>query len=410
MHSVSRLNVHWPTRFIAFAAGTLLLLASAAPALAAEVQQGDTITIGPDQVINDDVYAFGSNVQILGTVNGDIFAAGNNVTIGGTVTGSVFAAGNTVAIPGEVRHAVHAAGNTVALSGRIGEDATLASNALNLSPGSVVGRDLLLAGGTANLMAPIGRNVRAAAGDLTLAAPVGGDMQAQVTTLHVLDGASVNGALTYTSSNDASIAPGVSVAGGVQHLLPQTETQPADRVPPLVGVVDWLRGLVGFAVIGLLFTLLVPRFSASTIDVARTAYWSSLGIGLALFLGTPILALLVFIVGIFLGGWALGLAVLAMLAMASAIGVAFAAMFTGNVLVQAFRQPSQHLAWNLLEGLAVLGLVGLLPVVGGIVLFLACVFGLGAFALNIARTYRASRGPGVITPITAPVQPQLVAA
>src|SRR5690242_17414433 len=68
-----------------------LLLSLAAPALAADIQQGDSVVIGPDQVVNDDVYAFGSNVQVLGTINGDLFAAGNTVTIGGRVNGSVFA-------------------------------------------------------------------------------------------------------------------------------------------------------------------------------------------------------------------------------------------------------------------------------------------------------------------------------
>jgi hypothetical protein len=33
-------------------------------AIAAEVQQGQTITIGPGQVVNDDLYAFGSNVEV----------------------------------------------------------------------------------------------------------------------------------------------------------------------------------------------------------------------------------------------------------------------------------------------------------------------------------------------------------
>lgn len=65
----------------------LLVLVAAPTALAAEVQQGQTITVGPDQVVDDDLYAFGSNVQVLGKVNGDVFAVGNTVTIGGTVRG-----------------------------------------------------------------------------------------------------------------------------------------------------------------------------------------------------------------------------------------------------------------------------------------------------------------------------------
>jgi hypothetical protein len=253
--------------------------------------------------------------------------------------------------------------------------------------------------------------VKAAAGDLTLASAVGGDMQAHVTTLRLADTARVNGWLTYTSDNNAIIAPGATVGLGVQHLIPQNQTQPAPAIPtPGWAVVDWLKGLVGLAVIGLLFTFLVPGFSANTIQVARTAFWTSLGVGFALFVGVPLIAVLVFILGVIVGGWMLGFALLASYAMACAVGYTFAAMFTGNLVVQALRQPPQHLAWNLLQGLALLGLIGLVPIVGGVALFLACVFGLGAFALNVVRTYRRSQAPAVVPPAVTPIQPQLAAA
>jgi cytoskeletal protein CcmA (bactofilin family) len=398
-------------RLVALATCSLLLLATAAPALAADVQQGDNVIIAPGEVINDDVYAFGSNIQILGTVNGDVFAVGNSVTVGGTVTGSVFATANTVAITGNVGHSIHAAGNTIAISGPVAQDATLASGSVNLSPGAQIGRDVLLATGTANLTAPIARNVKATAGDLTLTAPVGGDFQAQVTTLRLTDQARVDGSLIYTSSNDASIAPGASVGNGVQHLLPQASSQaPTPLASTILVVVDWLKGLVGFAAIGLLLTLLLPRFSANTLQTARTAFWSSLGVGFALFVGMPIAAAVVFILGIFVGGWMLGFALLAIYAMACAVGYTYAAILTGNVLVQTMKQRPQHLVWNMLEGLAILGLISLIPFVGGLVEFLACVLGLGAFTLTIVHSYRTSQTQPEVTPIAASVQPQLAAA
>src|ERR1051326_3361814 len=366
-----------------------LLLSVAAPALAADVQQGDSVVIGPDQVINDDIYAFGSNVQVLGTVNGDLFAAGNTVTISGKVNGSVFAAGNTVSISSDVRHALHAAGNTLTVSGPIAEDATLASGNVNLAPGATVGRDILIAAGSAGLAAPIGRNVKAAVGDLTLAGAIGGDVNAQVTTLRLTDGAHVLGALTYTSESDAPIAPGATVGASIQHLQPAARSEPSSPVAaPAAGVIDWLRGLTALAVVGLLFIYLLPQFSAKTVETARTNFWQSLGAGFGIAVGLPIVAIFVLIVGFIVGGWPLGLALLALYAMAYAIGCVFAAMFTGRLLVQAFHQRAQHLAWNLVEGLAVFGLIGLIPVLGGVVLFVASVLGLGAFALSVVTQYR----------------------
>jgi hypothetical protein len=127
--------------------------------------------------------------------------------------------------------------------------------------------------------------------------------------------------------------------------------------------------------------------------------------------GVPIVAILVLIVGFIVGGWPLGFALLALYAMAYAIGGVFAAMFTGRVLVQLFHQHPQHLAWSLVEGLAVFGLFGLVPILGGVVLFLAAVLGLGAFALSVITQYRASPTPVVaITPAPTPVQAELAPA
>jgi hypothetical protein len=107
----------------------------------------------------------------------------------------------------------------------------------------------------------------------------------------------------------------------------------------------------------------------------------------------------------------LGFALFALYAMAYVIGGVFAAMFTGRLLVHAFRQHPQHLAWNLVQGLAVFGLIGLFPILGAVVLFLAAVLGLGAFALSVITQYRGSQPPVVaITPAPTPVQAELAAA
>ncbi|MBO0885041.1 MAG: hypothetical protein J2P17_32860, partial [Mycobacterium sp.] len=332
-----------------------------------------------------------SNVQVLGTVNGDVFAAGNTVTISGTVTGGVYAAGNAVSITGDVQHGVHAAGGTLTIAGPVAQDAVIAGGTLSLAPGARIGRDVFLAGANGDLAAPVGRNLQAAANELTLANTVGGDVQARVDTLRLTDASRVGGTLTYTSNAEAEVVPGATVGGGIQHLLPleRTESAPA-VVNPASAVLDWVRGLVGLAVVGVLLTLLFPRFSEKTIGLAKGAYWQSLGIGVALFVCVPIAAVMVAIVGILIGGWMLGFAIMALFAMACAIGFTVAAMVAGNVGVDLLRQPRQHLLWNLLEGLMLFGLIGLIPLVGGVLMFVACAYGLGAFVLSIVASYRAT--------------------
>ncbi|HEY1296877.1 MAG TPA: hypothetical protein VGJ60_27685 [Chloroflexota bacterium] len=109
----------------------------------------------------------------------------------------------------------------------------------------------------------------------------------------------------------------------------------------------------------------------------------------------------------------LGLALLAVFAMLCAIGFTVAAIVAGTLAVELLRQPRQHLLWTLLEGLALLGLIGLVPIVGGVLMLLACAYGLGGFALSIVASYRGTWAtPAGMGPAESTLEPptQLAAA
>jgi len=404
MHSLS---VGVPGRDLAWrisiaGLATLLLSAGATPGFAAEVRQGESIVVGAGETINDDLYAFGSTVTILGTVNGDVFTAGSNITVSGDVTGDVFAAGGSTTINGPVRQSVRIAGGTVMLSGPIGEDALIAAGNANLAPSASVGRDLLAAAGSVYVSAPVTRNLLASGGEITLAAPVGGDVKARVDTLHLSNGAHIQGSLAYTSPNSADAAPGASVAGSVQRTEPQVRQQPAAPFgAPAFMVIDWIRALVGVSVLGLAVVFLFPRFTQRTVSTGRQSPWASLGLGFALVVGLPTLAVIMLIVGAVLGGWWLALLLLAAYAGALVVGYALAAVFVGRSTVRLLRLSEQHLAWNLLEGLVLFGLVALVPYAGALAILVAVVFGLGALTLTLFDAYR-KQPPRIVSPVSQP--------
>jgi hypothetical protein len=368
----------------------LLLPAPVSTAFAADVRQGDTIVVGANETINDDLYAFGSTVTILGTVNGDVFTAGGNITMSGTVNGDLFAAGGTTTVSGQVRQSVRAAGGTVMLNGSIGEDALAAGGTTGVGASASIGRDLLAATGTASISGPVTRNVLVSGGDVSLAGPVGGYVKAEAETLRLANGAQVAGGLTYTSPRQAEIASGATVGGATQRFEPQVRQQPAGPFSgPAAAVIDWIRGLVGLSVLGLAIVFLFPRFSQRELDVSRRSPWASLGLGFALLVGVPIFAVAVLIIGAILGGWWLALFVLAAYAAALGVGYIMSALFIGRSAIAVLRISEQHSAWYVVEGLALLGLVSLVPFVGGLIGLLAVVFGLGALTLAVVEAYRA---------------------
>ena len=66
-------NKQHPMRWLLTLGLTLsLVLGLASVVLAADFRAGDTITVGKDEVIDDDLIITGQNVIIDGTINGDL--------------------------------------------------------------------------------------------------------------------------------------------------------------------------------------------------------------------------------------------------------------------------------------------------------------------------------------------------
>src|SRR6202011_2797107 len=154
------------------------------------------------------------------------------------------------------------------------------------------------------------------------------------------------------------------------------------------GFLGWLRALVGILALGLLLIFLLPGMSTRAIDTERAQPWASAGIGAAILVITPIIALIVFIVGIFIGGWWLGLSLIPLWILALAIGYVVSGFLLGRLIFAQLGWGGDHGVAALLGGLLVLAVVGIIPVLGALVGLVALVFGTGALALAVSRRVR----------------------
>jgi cytoskeletal protein CcmA (bactofilin family) len=359
-----------------------LLTLAPAPAFAADLRQGSAITVSAGQTVRDDLYVAAGTVDVSGTVDGSLLATAGTITIGGTITHDLMVAGGTVNVSGDVKGTIRITGGTVTIAGPVGEDVVMAGGTLDLRSSANVGRDVVVTGGTATLAGSIGRKVVAGVGTLILRGKVGSNVEATVGELRVEDGARILGNLTYTSDNQALVARGASITGTVHHNVAARPT-PAQRF--LDGLIGWIRTLVGLFALGLIVMLLFPSFSQGTTETLRESPWASVGLGLVLLIGVPILALIVFGIGLLVGGWWLGLAALAIYGFGLAVAYVMAALFIARYGFELLRLPIIHPLLSLLVGLVILTLIGLIPILGGVVSLLALIFGLGAIALTLAR-------------------------
>jgi len=368
----------------------LILALTPVPAAAADIRQGD-VTIGTTETIEDDLYAFGGNIAINGTIHGDLIAAGNNISVDGTVTGDVIAAGQSVVIRGQVGGSVRAAGGTIVLDGKVTNDLLAGGNELTILSNGRVGRDAIIAATNATISGQIGRDLQAGSTNVKIDGGVGGNVLATVDKLQLTDRATIGGNLKYTSKNDAQIANASSVKGSIERQTPANDRAPLVTGPAAL-VIEWLKGLIGLLILGILVVFFFPGFSRRAGEALVRSPWLTLGIGALVLIGLPILSILFFAVGALIGGGWIGFVVLAMFGVVLALGIPVAAVGVGGALLRIAHRPVP--VWlALIIGLIVLLLVALIPILGGLVIFCALLFGMGATTMAVVGNRRAEVAP-----------------
>ena len=322
-------------RTIRLLLATLAIALMPQVALAAESRTDALVHVAANETIDDDLYAFGNAVDVMGTVNGDVVAFANTVTISGHVTGNVLVAAGTTTISGRVDGTVRGAAGNAIVEGNVGEDAILWAASALITPDARVGRDLWVGAGTATVRAPIDGNLLASGRNLTVASPVGGDLHARVDRLELADGAAIAGRLEYTSPQVASIAQGVSVLGGTSYTDSTPEVEANQPLASLGGIaVDWLRMFVGLLALGMVMVLVFPSFSGRAAHASALAPLKTLGVGAIVLIGTPIVALGLFVLGVFVGGWWLALLIVAAYILAVAVSLPVASLVAGRWLLR----------------------------------------------------------------------------
>ena len=417
----------------------LAVLLVTSPGWAVESQSGDQVIIGPDEVVDDDLYATANEIVVEGTVRGDLVAFGRSVTVDGTVEGDLIGAGQSVEIGGEVDDDVRIAGQALLLSedASVGDDLIAAAYSLQNEPESNVGGTLWYAGYQALLAGTVGEDLAGAANALTLGGEIGGDADVDVDGeeggaappafvpvpqvpiptvepgLTLTDSALIGGNLTYQSSTEAQIDPGARIEGDVvrEERPVEEEEEEAARSPLTETVLDALRSLVALVLVGLLLVWIVPGWIRHRAYTVLDRPLASLGWGLLGLVSFPILGVVVLLVTILLaivlglltlGGLValiivLGLLAEAALVLALWVSTGYLAQIVvsflaGVLLVEAIRPGrGRGRVLPLVVGLILYVVLRAIPVLGPLVGLAVVLLGLGAISHWIWTKLRRRR-------------------
>lgn len=349
------------------------LLCSAMPESAEIVTKRGTV--------DDDFYAAGGTVDINAVIVGDVVVAGGELFIGHHIKGDVIVAGGSIQLRGEVQDDVRGAGGDILIDANIGDDLIASGGRLNISSDSTIGGEAWLAGGEVRVAGTINRDLVVGAGRIQLSGTVHGDVILEGGEIEILEGSIIHGDLHYSSPQEALIHDAAKINGNVNY--EQTEWHQPHRG---TGIFFVLTLIVASIVLFKLF----PGFTMSSISTIAADPLKSLGAGFLALVIIPIVAGL--LMAIVLGFW-VGLSIMALYLVALIVGFLVSCFFVGDWGAGRLNRSIATVRGRLISvsiAIVVLGLLRLIPLVGGLLIFVLLLSGLGAVVLQLKEIYRHS--------------------
>ncbi len=279
-------------------AGLCTVLALPTGASATEFRTGQSPTVSKDEIIKGDIYLSGERVRIEGTVEGDVFAAGKDIDIDGHVKGDVISAGRYLQLRGTVDGNIRSAGNTAVISGTLGKNMTWFGDAVTVDSTGKVGGGITMFGGTLAIDGHLNRDILFFGEEINVNGSVGGGIREKGNMLIVGPNARVDGPVKFEGNKPAEIAPGAKLASPVE--FKQMERKRDYRESNYyIWRVIWTAAFILF---GMVLFLLAPGFARETISSAER-YGAPIGLGILVFFGVPLAAIIacITVVGLPLG-------------------------------------------------------------------------------------------------------------
>lgn len=367
-------NAGWLARRLAPGAACLLLAACGG---------GERHADSVARSFGDDFFSAGGVLNVTEPVNGDAFLAGGHVSIVTEVRGDLVAAGGELSVGGNVGDDLYAAGGEVRVDAIVQGNARVAGGDVTLGPATSIAGGASLTGGSVDFEGDVQKYLQASGGKVRLAGTVRGDVEVRSQDLVIAPGTEVSGRLVYHGPTAPVVPEDATIAGGVEfhesgagHYFDRAAAEPARDVTHGAGSVLWF---VGVFLVAALFTGLFPGFSSRAAALIGRDPLKALGLGLAVLVCVPFVAIVLMITVI---GIPLALLLAPLYLILLFVGWVVAASFLAGKGLEAFRRGQVHTrAWRLgalFGALLLLALLRQIPFVGGLIAFVALLAGLGA--------------------------------
>lgn len=381
------------TKYLALMLGLALLIgagvAQAADFRLGAANNGNIIVKQDEQVKN--LYTAGNIVSVDANIEKNLHVAGNIVTIDGEVGHSIYSVvAGTLIINGSVGGSVHGAGSGVIISNDVDEDVIIGGGHIFVSDQAVIGGDLIIGGGTIDVLGSVDGDVYIGGGVVVIDGQIGGDVKInQADKIKISKNTVIHGNLEYNSKEKIEIEDGAVILGktslGVKKGIDRGAI--ATMIFGVISVAVLIK-TIGLIIVGLLLWRLFKNFTEKTVKESLTNFWQSLGIGFAILVLIPVIAIifLVTVVGLWLG-FILGIIYILSLLLAGAL----AGIILGSLLGKAIKERKNYVVnWKtVVGGTIALMIIKLVPIIGWIVAFIFTLIALGALCRTFLKIYKS---------------------
>lgn len=326
---------------------------------------------------NKNFYKIGEIIEINESIDGDVIVMAQKLKINAPVAGDVLAIAEEIEINNDIEGDLRIAGKNIIINGKIKKNTNIFSANTEIGENAILEKDLLIFGQNIINKGIIKGNLNASAdGKIELKNTIEGDADIKLGDtgkLIISPNSSINGNLSYTSSEEANIADGAIIKGEKKHINPEDIKEEKK--------VNWfwkLIALFSMLALGMVAIMIDKKNTMSAVEEIIKHSNKSLLFGILYIICIPVIsiALLCTLIGI-----PISLMLLAIFFIILYISQVFASIAIGKMLTKKYKISDIN---AMIIGVLVFTILVSLPWIGGAFRLLAILIGMGAI-INTKR-------------------------
>ena len=373
------------------------LLICTTPLSGLVIKSGDDIDIAVDDIIDDDLIAFGQNISINGKIKGNDCAFSQDADIRGDIDGSIYCGAANANIDVSSVGTIWIGAGDVNVKGNILNNVLVFGGAVDVQEGTEIGNDLIVYGGKLRVDGGVEGAVKGSVGTLIVSGKVYClDMEAEEIILR--SGALITGDIVVTSDTEPVIEEGAEILGEMRVKRPHEVDVGEKAVFALAPIIAFLVALfkiivfITKIVVGVVLIALFKRYVRRIMDTMLNKPWHCLGWG---FIGLIIIPVAVIILLSLLIGYPFAILGIYIYTIMLYLASIFAGLIIGEKIIKLFKKEGDiSLYLSFIIGMIILLILGFIPILGFLVKIIVLLFGSGMVLLgswNLIKDIRAKK-------------------